>query len=98
MAGTTQWTAERALVAARDSDLAGYAWQTESGASDPIAHQFPRSGPWLNSRCGVRWTLRWWPTREWEPRCPECSDMSEEAIAREQRAILAVAAREAVAP
>lgn len=95
---TTQWTLERALVAARNSDVTGYAWRAESGATAPLAHQFPTEGPWMRSRCGeVRWTVLWWTAADDCRLCPACAEMSEQAIEREARAILAVAARSAVA-
>ena len=94
---TTQWTPERALVAARNSDITGYAWRAESGATEPLAHQFPTSGPWMRSRCGeVRWTVRWWTAPDDCRLCTTCAEMSEQAIEREAAAILAVAARKAV--
>lgn len=93
---STEWTEERALVAARNSDRTGWVWRAEIDDLE-IAHQFPTEGPWINSRCGeIRWTVRWWTAHEDVPRCPECAEMSEAAVAREARAILAVAARTAV--
>ena len=97
MTGTTQWTAERALLAARNSDLTGFAWRAHDADPAAAAHQFPTSGPWMNSRCGqIRWTVRWWRSQG-RPRSRECAWLSEAAIEREAAAILAVAAREAVA-
>ena len=95
MTSTIDWTEERALVAARNSDITGYAWRAESGVTEPLAHQFPTDSGWMRSRCGeVRWTVRWWTSQETDARCPDCAEMSEQAIEREARAILAVAAAE----
>lgn len=94
-----EWTEERALVAARNRDATGYTWRSDDRHEEPFAHQFPTSGNWFRSRCHheIRWTLRWWTAGPDVPRCPECLEMSEDAIAREARAILSTAAREAVA-
>ena len=98
MTSTIEWTEERALVAARNSDITGFAWRANDADPTAVAHQFPTSGPWMNSRCGeIRWTVRWWTARDDARLCTTCCEMSEGAIAREARAILAVAAREAVA-
>jgi hypothetical protein len=92
-----EWTEERALLAARNSDATGWAWRADT-IEPTVAHQFPTEGPWMRSRCDeVRWTVRWWTARVGIPLCPECVEASEAAIEREARVILAVAARTAVA-
>jgi hypothetical protein len=94
----TEWTDERAFVAARNSEDAGFRWLFDVTAENPEAHSFPREFGWMTARCGrARWTVNWWPVRDDMAHCPECSEMSEAAVARGTAAILAVAARGAVA-
>jgi hypothetical protein len=92
----SDWTPERALVAARNSDFTSWDWR--ASVDDPIyAHQFPAEVAWRRSRCGaVVRTPRWISTLATR-RCPDCRAASEAAIAAEVEAILAVAARTAVA-
>ena len=92
----TNWTPERALVAARNSDLTSWDWR--ASVDDPaIAPQFPAEVAGRRSRCGaVVRTPRWVGARATR-HCHECWAASRAAIATEVEAILAVAARTAVA-